>query len=326
MFNKIALMASALTLGAADVQVPTVEIAKGVHLPLVGLGTWLYNDTVAYDACKSALAMGYPHIDTAFGYSNGVGLGKCIKEHFASTGKDRSSLFVTSKVMGGVPGADNHTMAELALINLDQLQLDYVDLLLLHYPCVPSADGKSCNGGKAGRQEQWKSIEALVVMGKARAIGVSHYCPHHLKDVFEIMTVKPAVNQVQYHVGMGHAVTNATDGKAFDKENGILYQSFSPLCGPCDAAGKKALLDGPLVTAIGAKHNKTGAQVSLKWQVQQGIPVIPKSGSAKHQFENLDLFGDWVISDDDMTALTSATYPPVFAGPSATDSGDCGLI
>jgi len=326
MLNKIALVASALTLGAAEFQVPTVEIAKGVNLPLVGLGTWLYNDTVAYDACKSALAMGYPHIDTAFAYDNLKGLGNCIKEHFAATGKPRSSLFVTSKVMGGVPGAAGHTMAELAEINLKEIQLDYFDLVLLHYPCVPSADGKSCDGGAAGRQKQWKSVEGLVASGKARAIGVSHYCPHHLKDIFEIMTVKPALNQVQFHVGMGNAVPNATDGKSFDKLNGVLYQSFSPLCGPCGKNESHALIAGPLVSGIGAKYGKTGAQVSLKWQVQQGIPVIPKTGNPKHQAENIDLFGDWTLSDADMAALTATNYPPVAAGPGPTDSGDCGLI
>merc|ERR1712166_1414647 len=138
------------------------------------------------------------------------------------------------------------------------------------------------------------------------------------------MTVKPAVNQVQYHVGMGHAVTNATDGKAFDKENGILYQSFSPLCGPCDAAGKKALLDGPLVTAIGAKHNKTGAQVSLKWQVQQGIPVIPKSDNPMHMRENLELFG-WELSEADMKQLNAAATPMAAGGGGDGTSGDCQL-
>lgn len=300
-------------------QVPTIKIAPGVHMPMVGIGTWQYNDTVAEGAVASALDMGYTAIDTAFVYANAVGVGNAIKNYLSKSGKDRSELFVTSKVMTGVPGAGNLSMYDLAVKNLKDMQLDYVDLLLLHFPCAPTST--SCDGGAAFRQAQWKSIEGLVVDKKARAIGVSHYCKRQIQDIQKVMTIKPAVNQVQYHVGMGMAGPNATDDMQYADNQGIVYQSFSPLCGPC---GTKELINGPLVTGIGKNHNKTGAQVSLKWQVQSGIPVIPKSSSPAHQLENIDLFG-WTLSHAEMAQLNAAVSPPVSGGPGPTDSGDCGI-
>lgn len=287
---------------------------------MVGIGTWEYNDTVAEATVASALEIGYTAIDTAFVYNNALGVGKAIKDFLTKTGTPRSKLFVTSKVMTGVPGAGNLSMYDLAIKNLNDMQLDYVDLMLLHFPCAPTAT--SCDGGPKFRQDQWRSIEGLVANGKARALGVSHYCSRQLQDIFDIMSVKPAINQVEFHVGMGTAGPNATDDRDFDRKHGITYQSFSPLCGPC---GTHELINGTLVTSIGKKYNKSGSQVSLKWQVQQGIPIIPKSDSPKHQLENIDLFGDWQLSDEDMAALTAATSPPVSGGPGPTDSGDCGI-
>merc|ERR1712232_449811 len=120
---------------------------------------------------------------------------------------------------------------------------------------------------------------------------------------------------------------DATDCKPWMESHGILYESFSPLCGPCNATtgDNKELITGKLVTDIGKKYNKSGAQIALKWLVQQQIPVIPKSHNAKHIRENMDLF-DFKLSDEDMTSLRKATVPAVGGGPSATDSGDCGMM
>ena len=151
----------------------------------------------------------------------------------------------------------------------------------------------------------WKlTLFSIAPFPAARAIGVSHYCQRHLQDVMDIATIPIAVNQVQYHVGMGSPTTsgaNATDNKAFCDANGVTYQSFSPLCGPCqDAQGNpdRSLITGPLVTSIGKRYGKSGAQVSLKWQVQSGIPVIPKTDNPVHLRENIDLFA-WTLSDAD---------------------------
>jgi len=304
------ILFSVIALGTAAVPlpIPTKTIAPGVELPMAGLGTWQYNSSQAYNASLMALKMGYTHIDTALGYDNQDGVARAIQD----SGRARNSFFITSKIPGGLNYSAARDTLETAL---GQLKLDYVDLMLIHFPATWSGEG-----GPESRQQEWKALEDFHKAGKARAIGVSHYCTRHLEDLLAISTVPIAVNQVQYHVGMGSEDDNATDDKSFCEDHKIAYESFSPLCGPC---GTLELITGPLVTGIGEKYNKTGAQVSLKWIVQQGIPVIPKTDKQEHMAENVDLF-DWTLSDEDMATLTKATTPPVAgdAGPPPT-SGDC---
>jgi len=283
-----------------------------IAMPLYGLGTWLYNSTVAEKAATMALAMGYRHIDTASDYENQDGVGRALK----SSGLHRNEYFVTSKIPGGL-----NASATMATANqcLEQLGLSYVDLMLIHFPAT--FDGK---GGKAARKEEWKALEKWAKSGKARAIGVSHYCARQIKDIQEVATLPIAVNQVQYHVGMGSAGPMANDDKEFVQSQGILYQSFSSLCGPCNPPDNHELINGSLVTEIGKAHGKTGAQVSLKWLVQQGIPVIPKSQNPVHLRQNMDLF-DFELTSEEMARLTAATTPATAAGPNPHDSGDCGV-
>ena len=298
--------------------VPTIPIRgateKFVYLPMVGLGTWLYNNSRTENAVAKALELGYVHIDTALIYGNQRGVGAALK----ASGRDRKSYFITTKIPGGL----NESATKAAMEqDLEELGVSYIDLLLVHYPCT--MDAKQA-GGKASRQVMWRAMEDFALNGKARAIGVSHYCKRHLQDILSIARVPVAVNQVQFHVGMGMAGPNATDDRTFCKENQVVYESFSPLCGPC---GTDELINGPLVTSIGKKYNKTGAQVSLRWQVQQGIPVIPKTDNVVHLRENMDLFS-WTLSPMDMDALTASKSPPVAGGqpgPPAT-SGDCSIL
>ena len=279
-------------------------------MPMAGLGTWQYNSSVAETATLAALNMGYVHIDTALGYLNQDGIARAIK----SSGRKRSSFFITSKVPGGLSEKDATSNLTLAV---SQLGLDYVDLMLVHFPATWG--GK---GGKPMRQATWRAMEAFVKAGKARAIGVSHYCKSHVEDILEIATIKPAVNQVQYHVGMGPlnpagSGDNATDYKDYMTSVGITYQGFSPLCGPCSPSDHAELITGDLVTSIGKKYGKTGAQVSLKWQVQSGIPVIPKTTNPEYMAQNIDLF-DWVLSD-----VYAAPRRP---NPLASATADCALL
>jgi diketogulonate reductase-like aldo/keto reductase len=291
-----------------DTAIPTVTIAPGVDIPLAGLGTWQYNSSVAQDAVALALEMGDTHIDTALGYNNQDGIAKAL----AASPRARDTYFITSKI----PGGFNYTTALDNLhLSLKQLGLKYVDLMLVHYPATWTGEG-----GKELRQQEWQAMEAFYKEGGARAIGVSHYCRRHIEDVLEVATVPIAINQVQYHVGMGSASSNATDDIAYMKSKGITYQSFSPLCGPCTPPDNMELITGELVTSIGKNHNKSGPQVALKWMTQQGIPVIPKTDKADHMRENIDLF-DWELTDEEMQQLTAATKPAV-AGPDGT-SGDC---
>mmetsp|Transcript_35506 Transcript_35506/g.79597 ORF Transcript_35506/g.79597 Transcript_35506/m.79597 type:complete len:317 (+) Transcript_35506:49-999(+) len=306
-----AIFAGAAALPADFPTVPMKGIDGPMRMPLYGIGTWEYNDTVAEAATLSAFQQGYRHVDTAWGYKNQVGVGKAL----AAAQVPREEYFVTSKIPGGLnASATTATLDEC----LTQLGLEYVDLMLIHFPATWSGEG-----GPAGRKEEWLALEAWAKQGKAKAIGVSHYCQRHVQDVQSVASVPIAVNQVQYHVGMGSAPDMATDYRDWMVSQGIVYQAFSSLCGPCDAPYNTELITGDLVTKIGKAHNKTGAQVALKWVVQQGIPVLPKSSNPKHIAENGALF-DFNLTAAEMQELTQATTPPV-AGNSPSDSGDCGV-
>lgn len=298
--------------------IPTIEIADGVNMPLVGLGSWLYDSDTAYASTLSALKLGYTHFDTAYDYrsedgvANSIGIGKALEE--MKEKRPRDSYFITTKIEGGLNFT--RTVAE-HMENLKDLGLNHVDLLLTHFPCTMEAT-PVCS--KACRQDQWRALETLLMQGATRAIGTSHFCKKHMQDILEIATVKPAVNQVEYHVGMGSSGPLADDDKDWMQSQGIHFQGFSPLCGPC--ANGTELITGKMVTDIGKKYNKTGAQVSLRWQVQQNIPVIPKTSNPSHQLQNAQLF-DFELSDDDMETLTMARSPAAAGGGGTGPSGDC---
>ena len=157
-------------------KIPTLKIAEGVEIPMVGLGTWQYNDTVAEAATTLALSLGYTHIDTAIGYGNQVGIGRAL----AASPRKRESYFITSKVPGGL----SHDEAiSNCTTSVKQLGIDYVDLMLVHFPATWG--GK---GGKAARQEQWKAMEEFQKSGGAKAIGISHYCKQHIDGMVAAAT------------------------------------------------------------------------------------------------------------------------------------------
>jgi len=221
----------------------------------------------------------------------------------------RQDFFVTSKIPGGLNSSATTAALNLAL---SQLGLEYVDLMLLHFPATWGGVG-----GPAGRKEQWLALEKWAKSGKARAIGVSHYCKTHIEDILSVATLPIALNQVMYHVGMGMSPNLGNDYKSYMESVGIVYMSFSTLCGPC-GKDKMELIDGPLVTELGKAHNVTGPQIALKWAVQQGIPVVPKSSKPKHLAEDFDLFS-FTLSQAEMDKLTSSATPAT----GAADSGDC---
>jgi diketogulonate reductase-like aldo/keto reductase len=299
----------------ADAAIPTVSLGKDVNgkevlKPLVGAGTWQYNDTVAYSSVCQAFAAGYTFVDTANGYRNQKGVGQAIKDCWKGT---REELFVMTKIPGGL--SREETLAAHRE-NMDQLGLDYVDHLMTHFPADWAASPERAS--PARRQEEWKALEEVYNSGDARSIGISHYCSQHIDDVLAVATVMPSVNQVEYHVG-SQDIDNVIQKC---KETGIKFMSFSPLCGPCDISDPKdSLISGDLVTSIGAKYGKTGAQIALRWIVQQALTtdhiagVIPKSNTASHLAANIDLF-DFELSDEDMQALSAATEP-------AAEDGDC---
>ena len=221
---------------------------------------------VAKAAVLSALKLGYRHIDTAEFYANEAGVGRAL----AASGVARESVFITSKLNPGNPNWGQtvktyETTIEACKESVRKLGVDKIDLYLVHTPF----------SGKEARIEQWRALVHAKELGLARSIGVSHYCKRHIDDILEVATVTPAINQVQFHVGMGAASpgggANATDDREYDGTVGVTYQSFSPLCGPCEGSDHMELITGDLVTKIGKAHGKSGAQVALKWQVQQGM-------------------------------------------------------
>jgi diketogulonate reductase-like aldo/keto reductase len=199
-----------------------------------------------------------------------------------------------------------------------ELNLEYVDHLMTHYPADWSATPEASS--KARRQEEWQALEEIYYSGKARSIGISHYCPQHIADIMEIATVTPSINQVEYHVG-----SQDVDGVIETcRKYGITFMSFSPLCGPCqyDDEEKDSLINGALVTEIGDKHGVSGSQVSLRFIIQQALEkdsvmgaVIPKSNQMVHIRSNMDLFS-FQLDDDDMDRLHQATQPQA-------EGGDC---
>merc|ERR1712179_558744 len=287
-----------------SLDMPTKEIAPGVHMPMSGIGTWLYNSTVAEDAVSMALAYGTRSIDTAQTYQNQDGVGAAIKK----SGVPRSEIFLTTKVDPD-QGEDGTVAAHEE--NLRLLGLEYADLLLVHFPC--NFDGVT-DCSRSARQASWRGLERLHKAGKARAIGVSHYCQKHLQDVLDIATVPVAINQQEWHVGMG---PDPEGVRSFCDEHNITFQSFSPLCGPC---GTDELLTGKLVTRIGAAHNKSGSQVSLRWLVENGSPVIAKTHNPMHLALNMDLFS-WKLTDEEFSTLNAAASPPSVE----TVAADCKL-
>jgi len=303
-----------LAVGASAV-IPAISLGKDVHgvevmKPLVGAGTWQYNDTVAYSSVCAAFDAGYTFVDTANGYGNQKGVGAAIKDCWKGT---REELFVITKVPGGL---DYEETLAAHRENMDQLGLTYVDHLMTHFPADWSATPERSTPQR--RQEEWRALEKTYNDGEVRSIVMSHYCSQHVDDILAVATVKPSVNQVEYHVG-SQDIDDVIDKC---KEAGIRFMSYSPLCGPCEISDPKySLITGDLVTSIGAKYGKSGSQVALRYIVQQALTtehiggVIPKSDNPKHLASNFDLF-DFELSDEDMAALGAATEP-------AAEAGDC---
>jgi len=294
------------TNGDEDNPIPTIEIGEDVFgnpvsLPLVGAGTWQYNDTIAYQSVCKAFAAGYNFVDTAFGYGNQKGVGKAIRDCWQ---KSRDELFVMTKIPGGL---NREQTFAAHYQNLMDLGLDYVDHLMVHFP----ADWNEKVASPHARQEEWLALEDIYHKGEARTIGISHYCEQHIQDILQVATVRPSVNQVEYHVGS----QDVDDVLETCHDLGVTFMSFSPLCGPCDYTPDQSLVHGKLVTEIASHYNVTGSQVALRYIVQQGIPVIPKSNTESHIRSNLDIFG-FELSDVDMEKLAAATEP-------AAEGGDC---
>merc|ERR1712232_167076 len=269
-------------LSSSLANIPTHKLNNGVEMPMMSIGTWQYDTSTAEQVVKDALSVGFNHIDTANNYRNQKGVGAALQ------GVARDSYFLTTKIP---EGSRNQTKAYLEQ-DLEELGLDYVDLMLVHFP----PRGNSCSA----MQAQWAAMDEFYNAGKAKAIGVSNYCPSSLECIMQTATVTPAVNQVQYHVGMG---VDPIGVKSASEKYGIHLQAYSPL-----GNGKSDLITGDLVTSIGSAHGKTGAQVALRWIQENGVSLTTKTTKTSHMQEDLDVF-TFQLSAEDKASLDGATKP-----------------
>jgi 2,5-diketo-D-gluconate reductase A len=265
--------------------IPAIPLNTGATIPQVGLGTWPLDDAQAADAVAAGIEVGYRHIDTATKYGNEAGVGEGIRR----SGIARDELFVTTKLDGQFQGEDRAIGGLRAA--LDRLGTSYVDLLLIHWP-LPARDEFVST---------WRTFEKLHADGLARAIGVSNFKPAHLDRLLAETSVVPAVNQIQ----ISPAITRL-EQRAYDAAHGIVTQSWSPLGG---GSGVQSLLASPAITQVAERVGRTPAQVVLRWHVQQGLVVIPKSSDPERMRENLDLF-TFELTPDDMASLATLDEGP----------------
>lgn len=247
-------------------------------MPVLGLGTYKIGrtDDDVYRAIRSALDIGYRHIDTATLYLNEQAVGKAIRE----SGIPREELFVTTKLWGSDVLKNNIQGAFAG--SLKNMGLDYLDLYLVHWPV------------KGKLQSTWQQMEEIQRSERVRSIGLSNHQIHHMKEALESATIQPVVNQVELHPYLPQ-----DELRAFCATQNIVVQAWSPL-----ASNKIPLLEESILAQIGKKHGKSPAQVVLRWHLQLGVVPLPKSSNADRQRENFQVF-DFELSDQEMQQVNA---------------------
>ncbi|MED2974627.1 aldo/keto reductase [Fictibacillus sp. B-59209] len=255
----------------------TTTLHNGVKMPWFGLGVFKVEEgPELVNAVKTAIRHGYRSIDTAAIYENEEGVGKGIQEGLAESGVERRDLFVTSKVWNADLGYDSTIAAYEE--SLRKLGLEYLDLYLIHWP----VEGKY--------KDAWRALETLYKEGRVKAIGVSNFQIHHLKDLMKDAEIKPMINQVEYHPKLSQK-----ELQEFCKAQGIQMEAWSPLM-------QGQLLDHPVLKEIADLHNKSVAQIILRWDLQNGVITIPKSTKEHRIIENSMVF-NFELSDMEMNRI-----------------------
>lgn len=254
--------------------IPTVPLNDGNTIPVIGLGVAELSEEETERAVSAALEAGYRSIDTASAYGNEAAVGRAI----AASGVPRSELFVTTKLATGDQGFQSSQDACKA--SLDRLGLDYVDLYLIHWPA----------GEQGAYIDSWGGLMTSRAAGRTRSIGVANFHDEHLSNIIDLSFVSPVVNQIELHPLLNQAALRAVNA-----ERDVVTEAYSPL-------GVGRLLDNPAVASVAQAHGKSPAQALIRWSIQLGNVVIPRSASPERIKENLDVF-DFELTDDEMAKL-----------------------
>jgi 2,5-diketo-D-gluconate reductase A len=263
---------------------PTISLNDGNVIPQLGFGVWQVPNEEAAKVVGTAISTGYRSIDTAAIYDNEIGVGKGI----AASPVPRSELFITTKLWN-----DQHTDARNGLNkSLSRLGLDQVDLYLIHWP----------KPRQKAYLEAWKALVKLKEEGQAKSIGVSNFTVSHLKRIIDATGVAPSVNQIELHPRF-----QQKELAAYHTEHGIITESWSPL-------GQGTLLEDPTLKALAKKHGRTPAQVVIRWHLDRGYIVIPKSATPSRIRENFDVF-DFSLDADDLAKIAALDRKDGRIGP-----------
>ena len=264
-----------------------LTLSNGVEIPILGFGTYkIEDDKVAVNSVREAIKTGYRHIDTASFYKNEENVGNGIREGLKHTGLKRKDIFVTTKVWNTEQGYENTLNAFSN--SLQRLNMDYVDLYLIHWPVTKDY----ADEWQSRIKETWKAMEKLYNEGKIRAIGVSNFLVHHLEELILGCEIKPMVNQIEFHPGH-----NQKETVKFCKKHGIVVEAWSPL-------GRGVILENEFLSEIAKRYNKTIAQICIRWIIQQDIVALPKSVTQKRIKSNFEIF-DFELSREDMDKITN---------------------
>nr|WP_248629557.1 aldo/keto reductase [Enterococcus cecorum] len=281
----------------------SMKLNNGVVIPQLALGTWLIDDEKVTDAVKSALQMGYRHIDTAQAYGNERGVGEGVRQ----SGIPRDEIFITSKV------AAEHKSYESAAKSIDDtlklMGMDCLDMMIIHSPQPWKEVNQSENRYKKENQEVWRALEDALEAGKLRAIGVSNFLEEDVQNILKTARIKPQVNQILAHIS-----NTPLDLIQYCQNEGIAVEAYSPV-----AHGEA--LKNPKIVAMAKKYGVSVAQLCIRYCIQLDMIVLPKTANPDHMRENADL--DFEISQEDMRELLAidkiqdygeASFFPVYGG------------
>lgn len=259
----------------------SIILSNGVSIPGMGFGTWRLPDAPStVEVILDAIDIGFRHIDTAAFYQNERSVGEAVRRAKAA----RSELFVTTKLWNDSHGYDTSLCAFDA--SLSRLGLDYVDLYLIHWP-IPKVERDHYPNNI---RETWRALEEIYASGRARAIGVSNFLPHHLDALLQSAKITPMVNQIECHPGYLQA-----EVVAYCRAHHIAVEAWSPL-------GAGRILELPILVSLAAKYQKSPAQICLRWLAQKDIIALPKSKSRKRTLSNTQIF-DFCLEPEDAARL-----------------------